>query len=88
MPSATQQAVSQPQFIIKLNDNTYFLTVSLWTYDRTAAAAPGLSAAGQAALANSFATIENSFNANLAAHQVVAVEVPGHTPINYAAMAT
>jgi hypothetical protein len=88
MASAKKQAVSQPQFIIKMNDGTYYLTVSLWTYDPNAQADQNVSAAGQALLAKSYAAIDSKFTENFPANQVPAVQVPNNQPITYAAMAT
>jgi hypothetical protein len=84
MASAKKQAVSQPQFIIKSNDGTFYLTVSLWAYDPNAPA-PSNQLAAQATQ-----TIVNKFNTLLAtpANVVQAVQVPNAEPIAYMAMIT
>ncbi len=83
MASAKKQAVSQPQFIIKANDGTYYLTVSLWGYDPNAP--PDKPAAEKATQ-----TIMQNFHDLSAtpANVVQAVQVPDATPIAYAAMIT
>jgi hypothetical protein len=84
MASAKKQAVSQPQFIIKTQNGTYYLTVSLWVYD------PKEPASANKAANNAFTTIDTEFTRLYAdpANQVQAVQVPNATPVEYMAMAT